>query len=190
MQEPQKMQVWSLGREDPLEEGMETHSSILAWRIHVQSCLVGYSQQGHRELDTSKQTTGEGNGNPLSTLAWKIQWAEEPGRLQSMGSLRVRHNWATSLSLFTFMHWRRTWQPTPVFLPGESQDRGAWWAAVPGVTKSQTWLRWLNTWQARIWVQMEEVLRFGSLNKILNCSFYIFESDFVSGNQIFSQGFD
>ena len=56
-----------------------------------------------------------------STLAWKIPWTEEPGRLQSMGSLRVRHDWATSLSLFTIMHWRRKWQPTPVFLPGESQ---------------------------------------------------------------------
>ena len=56
-----------------------------------------------------------------STLAWKIPRTEEPGRLQSMGSRRVRHNWATSLSLFTFMHWRRKWQPTPVFLPGESQ---------------------------------------------------------------------
>ena len=60
-----------------------------------------------------------------STLAWKIPWTEEPGRLQSMRSLRVRHDWATSLSLFTFMHWRRNWQPTPVFLPGESQGRGS-----------------------------------------------------------------
>ena len=60
-----------------------------------------------------------------STLAWKIPWTEEPGRLQSMGSLRVRHDWATSLSLFTFMHWRRKWQPTAVFLPGESQGRGS-----------------------------------------------------------------
>ena len=49
-----------------------------------------------------------------STLAWKIPWMEEPGGLQSMGSLRVRHDWVTSLSLFTFMHWRRRWQPTPV----------------------------------------------------------------------------
>ena len=56
-----------------------------------------------------------------STLAWKIPWTEEPGRLQSMGSLRVGHDWATSLSLFTFMHWRRKWQPTPVFLPGKSE---------------------------------------------------------------------
>ena len=60
-----------------------------------------------------------------STLAWKIPWTEEPGRLQSMGSLRVGHDCATSLSLFTFMHWRRKWQPTPLFLPGESQGRGS-----------------------------------------------------------------
>ena len=58
-----------------------------------------------------------------STLAWKIPWTEEPGRLQSMGSLRVGHDWATSLSLFTFIHWRRKWQPIPVFLPGESQGQ-------------------------------------------------------------------
>ena len=49
---------------------------------------------------------------------------EEPGGLQSMGSLRVGHDWATSLSLFTFMHWRGKWQPTPVFLPGEAQGQG------------------------------------------------------------------
>ena len=41
-----------------------------------------------------------------STLAWKIPWMEEPGGL---------------LSFFTFMHWRRKWQPTPAFLPGHSQ---------------------------------------------------------------------
>ena len=60
-----------------------------------------------------------------STLAWKIPWTEEPGGLQSMGSLRVGHDWAASLSLFTFMRWRRKWQPTPVFLPGESQGEGS-----------------------------------------------------------------
>ena len=65
--------------------------------------------------------SGEGDGTPLRYSCWKIPWMEEPGRLQSMGSLRVGLDWATSLSLFTFMHWRRKWQPTPVFLPGESQ---------------------------------------------------------------------
>ena len=59
-----------------------------------------------------------------STLTWKIPWTKKCGGLQSMGTQRVRHDWATSLSLFTFMHWRRKWQPTPVFLPGESQGRG------------------------------------------------------------------
>ena len=80
-----------------------------------------------------------------STLAWKIPWTEKPGRLQSMGSLRVGHDWATSLSLFTFMHWRRKWQPTPVFLPGESQGWGAWWAAIYGVAQSWTRLKWLSS---------------------------------------------
>ena len=55
-----------------------------------------------------------------STLAWTIPWMEEPGGLQSMGLRRVGHD-----SDFTFMHWRRQWQPTPVFLPGECQGRGS-----------------------------------------------------------------
>ena len=71
-------------------------------------------------------------------------WKSLEGCMQSMGSLRVRHDWATSLSLFTFLHWRRKWQPTPVFLPGESQGRGAWWAAVCGVAQSRTRLKWLS----------------------------------------------
>ena len=74
-------------------------------------------------------------------LPGKIPWMEEPGGLQSMGSLGVGHDWATSLPLFTFMHWRRKWQPTPVFLPGESQGWGAWWAAVYGVAQSWTRLK-------------------------------------------------
>ena len=60
-----------------------------------------------------------------SILAWRIPQTEEPGGLQSMGSQRVRHSLATLLSLFTFMNWRRQWQPTPVFLPGESQGWGS-----------------------------------------------------------------
>ena len=78
-----------------------------------------------------------------STLAWKIPWMEEPGRLQSMGSLRVGHDWVTSPSLFTFLHWRRKWQSTPVFLPGESHR--AWWAAIYGVAQSWTQLKRLSS---------------------------------------------
>ena len=90
--------------------------------------------------------TGEKAMAPRSsTLAWKIPWTEEPGRLQSMGSWRVGHNWATSLSLFTFMHWRRKWQPTLVFLPGESQGQGSLVAAIYGVAQSRTRLKQLSS---------------------------------------------
>ena len=51
----------------------------------------------------------------------------------------------TSFSLFTFMHWRKKWQPTPVFLPGESHGRGILVTAVYGVTQSRTWLKWLSS---------------------------------------------
>ena len=84
-----------------------------------------------------------------STLARKIPWTEEPGRLQSMGSLRVGHDWATSLSFFSFLHWRRKWQPTPVFLPGESQGWGARWATIYGVAQSQTQLKRLSSSSTR-----------------------------------------
>ena len=58
-------------------------------------------------------------------LTWRTPWTEEPGGPQSLGSKGVRQDSATSLSLFTFMHWRRKWQPIPVFLPGKSQGQGS-----------------------------------------------------------------
>ena len=73
----------------------------------------------------------------------------EPGGLQSMGLLRVGHDWVTSLSLFTFMHWRRKWQPTPVFLPGEGQGRRSLVGFHLWVAQSRTWLKRLsssNSW--------------------------------------------
>ena len=74
-----------------------------------------------------------------SILAWRTPGMGEPSGLQSMEFLGVRHDWATSLSLFTFMHWRRKWQPTPVFLPGESQGRGSLVGYSPwGRTESDT----------------------------------------------------
>ena len=81
----------------------------------------GISQLLHELEDESEKAMATHS----STLAWKIPWTEEPGRLQSMGLLRVGHDWATSLWLFTFLHWRRKWQPTLVFLPGESQRWGS-----------------------------------------------------------------
>ena len=82
------------------------------WETWVRS--VGWEDPLEKEMATHS-----------NTLAWKISWTEEPGRLQSMGSQRVGHDWETSLWLFTFMHWRRKWHPTPVLLPGESQGQGS-----------------------------------------------------------------
>ena len=81
-----------------------------------------------------------------STLAWKIPWTEEPGRRQAVHG--VAQSW-TQLRDFTltfhFMHWRRKWQPTPVFLPGGSQGQGSLWAAVYGVAQSRTRLKRLSS---------------------------------------------
>ena len=78
-----------------------------------------------------------------STLAWKIPWTEEPDGLQFMGSQRVGNNGVTSLSLFTFTHWRRKWQPTSCL--ESPRDRGAWWASVYGVSQRRTRLKWLSS---------------------------------------------
>ena len=145
-----EIQVQSLGWEDPLEKEMATHSSILAWKIPWMEEPGGLQTMGLQRVGHNWATSlllftslkplsqflvlGEPRQRPekamaphSSTLAWKVTWTEEPGGLQSMGSRRVGHDWATSLSLFTFMHWRRKWQPTPVFLPRESQG---WWSLV------------------------------------------------------------
>ena len=84
-----------------------------------------------------------------STLAWQTPWMEEPGRLQSMGSLGVWHDWVTSLSLFTFMHWRRKCNPLQCSCLENLRDRGAWWAAVSGVAQSWTRLKRLSSSSSR-----------------------------------------
>ena len=128
---------------------------LRSWKMMLWKCYTQYASKfgklssGHRTakgqfsfqfqrkaMPKNAQTTAQLHSSYMlvtekamathsSTLAWKTPWMEEPVRLQSMGSRRVGHDWMTSLSLFTFMHWRRKWQPTPVFLPGESQGRGS-----------------------------------------------------------------
>ena len=109
---------------------------MLFWKCHFIT--------GPYIWQTWVQTTEKAMAPHSSTLAWKIPWMEEPGRLQSVGSRRIRQDWATSLLLFTFMHWRRKWQPTPVLLPGESQGRGSLVGCCLWVTQSQTRLKWLS----------------------------------------------
>ena len=76
-----------------------------------------------------------------STLAWKIPWAEEPGRLQCMGSLRVgyteRLNFHFSLSCIG----EGNGNPLQCFCLENPRDAGAWWAAVYGVAQSRTRLK-------------------------------------------------
>ena len=84
----QETWVLSLGGEDPLEKGMQPTQVFLPGKFHGQRSLVGYSPWGHEESDITKRLMAPHS----STLAWKIPWTEEPGRLQSMGSLRVGHD--------------------------------------------------------------------------------------------------
>ena len=93
-----------------------------------------------------------------STLAWKIPWMEEPGRLQSMGSLRVGHNWATSVSCIG----EGNGNPLQCSCLENPRDGGAWWAAVYGVAQSRTWLKQLsssssNTLQANFCALYQEL---------------------------------
>ena len=112
--------IWSIKELWTRSWGQHLLGSFVHLFIHPPSVYWGPSICQRLVLVTEKAMAPHS-----STFAWKIPWTEEPGGLQSMGSLGVGHDWATSLSLFTFMHWKRKWQPTPVFLPRESQRWGS-----------------------------------------------------------------
>ena len=78
-----------------------------------------------------------------STLAWKIPWTKEPGRLQSMGLLGVGHSWVTSLSLSCIGEGNDN--PLQCSCLENPRDGGAWWAVVSGVAQSRTQLKWLSS---------------------------------------------
>ena len=114
-----------------------------------------------------------------STLAQKIPWMEEPGRLQTMGSQRVGQDRATSLSLFTFTQWRRQWQPTPVFLPGESQGRqGLVGCRLWGRTESNT----TEATQQQQQQEAENTLHFFS-QFLLSCLFEFIHQKWVNNGK-------
>ena len=80
-----------------------------------------------------------------STLAWKIPWTEEPGRLQSMGLLRIRHDWAASLHFSLSCTREGNGNPLQCSCLENPRDGGAWWAAIYGVAQSWTWLKRLSS---------------------------------------------
>ena len=82
-----------------------------------------------------------------STLVWKIPWTEEPGGLQSTGSLRVRHDWATSLSCIG----EGNGNPRQCSYLENPRDRGAWWAAIYGVAQSRIRLKRLSSSSSPCW---------------------------------------
>ena len=111
----QSMQSVRVRRDLTTEQQQEFYTSCrIFFFLFCETCLGILKETACLEKAVAPQS---------STLAWKTPWTEEPGRLQSMRSRTVGYDLATSLSLFTFLHWRRKWQPTPVFLPGESQGR-------------------------------------------------------------------
>ena len=111
-----------------------------------------------------------------STLGWKILWTEKPGRMQSMRSLRVGHDWATSLLLFTFMHWRNG-NPLQCSCLENPRDGGASWAAIYGVAQNRTWLKWLSSSPVDI------VERHGRKRSLAGCSPWVQMSESSSSNQ-------
>ena len=85
-----------------------------------------------------------------STFAWRIPWMEEPDRLQSMGSIRVRHDGATSLYFSLSCTGKGNGNPLQCSCLENPRDGGAWWAAVYGVAQSQTRLKRLSSSSSRL----------------------------------------
>ena len=96
-------------------------------------------------MHVNNVSSGEGSGTPLQYSC--LENPMEPGRLQSMGSRRVGHDWATSLSLSCIGE--GNCNPLQCSCLENPRDRGAWWEAVYGVTQSQTRLKWLSSSSSR-----------------------------------------
>ena len=139
------------------QHGFELHGYVdfFHWRYttglgNLSLSGVGWIR-GCRTLDLEKprKCREKAMAPHSSTLAWKIPWTEEPGGLQSMGSLRVKHDWETSLPLFTFMIGEGNGDPLQYSCLENPRDRGARWAAVYGVSLSQTRLTRLSSSSSR-----------------------------------------
>ena len=102
-----------------------------------------------------------------STLAWKIPWMEEPGGLHSMMSLRVRHDWAISLSCAG----EGNGNPPQCSCLENPRDGGAWWAAIYGVAQSRTWLKQLSN--------MKSIMSSANSENIAEILLLLFQSGFL-----------
>ena len=96
-------------------------------------------------LDSSHLWNGEGNGNPLqySCLENRMDGGAWWAAVHGVATSQI--DWASSLSLFTFMHWRGNGNPLQCSCLENPRDGGAWWAAIYGVAQSRTQLKWLSS---------------------------------------------
>ena len=108
---------------------------------NLEESLNTYEYESKYLIEMNRGGKGEGDG----TLAWKIPWAEETGRLQSMGLLRVGHYWATSIRFLLSRTGEGNGNPLQGSCLENPSDRGAWWAAICGVARIRTWLKRLSS---------------------------------------------
>ena len=112
----------------------ELKSSLPCGHIEVYKFVYIYGTASEKAMATHS-----------STLAWKIPWTEEPGRLQSMGSLRVGHDWVIHFHFSLSCIGEGNGNPLQCSCLENPRDEGAWWAAVYGVAQSRTWLKRLSS---------------------------------------------
>ena len=115
MQEMQKTQVWSLDQEEPLEEGMPTHSSILTWRIYRQTSLAGYSARCRKESNTTEVTK-----HTRSVQSMKV-------KVKSLSRVRLFEiPWTVACQAPRSMGFSRQqyWSGLPFPSPGDLPDPG------------------------------------------------------------------
>ena len=152
---------------DPLQELFHSHKNSIKWKYFSRSYIsisLGHSLKEENQstmvilwlycywIFTQIGLSSEKAMAPYSsTLTWKIPWTEEPGRLQTMGSRKVGHDWATSLSLSCIGEGNGN--PLQCSCLENPRDGGAWWAAVYGVTQSRTWLKRLSSSRGILWLK-------------------------------------
>ena len=144
---PAMQETWvrNPGQENPLEKGMATHSSSLACRItwtEEPGGLQSMRSQRVRHNWTTNTTTNIMEKN-LKKIYTYIYIYGLPRWLSGKESACQSRRWGFNPWVRKIL-WKRPWQLTPVFLPGKSMDRGAWWVTIHGVTKELDTTEQLN----------------------------------------------
>ena len=141
----EESQAQTLGWEDPLEGAWQPTPVFLPGESHGQGRLAGCSPWGCKELDTTERLTEKAMTPHCSTLAWKIPWMEEPGGLQSMGSLESDTTEQLHFHFSLSCIGEGNGNPLQCSCLENPRDGGAWWATIYGVAQSRTQLKRLSS---------------------------------------------